>query len=250
MLPPLWSAEKNPPLDDFVGRGACFFVSDVLSSKCFGATRAEEQETGRTAAPGDKPPHPGGTGPSLVSAGPAQCTCRRPGPGGEGNPGRLLSAPGSQCLEPGLRSPVGPQRPLPPGPSTKTRPQGRRAGRPWGTTCLPGSRQAGLGGPPGKGTSCQECEKGRVRETTQGPARRGCWAPAIRTPRRARWPGSKQPLRVALAVSQPSQLHPPRGTWGSTADPLLQRGSSRLGRPGPGTWPVLLSQGERSQLGC
>lgn len=68
--------------------------------------------------------------PSLVSAGPAQGTCRSPGPGGEGNPRRSLSVPGSQCLEPGLGSPVGPRRPLPPGPSTTTRPQGRRAGRP------------------------------------------------------------------------------------------------------------------------
>lgn len=30
-----WSAEKTPLLGDFVGREACFIVSDVLSCKCF-----------------------------------------------------------------------------------------------------------------------------------------------------------------------------------------------------------------------
>ena len=225
-------------------------MSDVLPCKCFGATRAEEQGTGRTAAPGDKPPHPGATGPSLVSPGLAQRTCR-PGPGGDGNPGRALSAPGSQCLEPGLRSPVGPQRPLPPGPSTATRPQGRRAGRRWGTACLPGSQQAGRA----RGASRERdlvprVQGGQGEGDRSGTSPAGRWAPAVGTPRRAQWPRSKQPLRVALAASQPSRLHPPRGTWGSTADPLLQRGSSRLGRPGPGTRPMLLSQGERSWLGC
>lgn len=183
--------------------------------------------------------------PSLVSAGPAQGTCRRPGPRGEGNPGRSLSAPGSQCLEPGSRSPVGPQRPLPPGPSTTTRPQGRHAGRPWGTTCLPGSRRAGLGGPPGKGASCQECEEGGARETVQGPARRGRWAPALRTPRRARWPRSRQPLRVAVAASQPSQLHPPRAPGARRPTHFSSVGAAGRGSQSLALWPVLLASSPR-----